>query len=975
MYTEDTAQEDRLDAMHDDTENERGIQDDVEIMGHHGEQLEPEMHNLDHYRKTDTENQHGETAKNNDAENENDNDNWDGFMEENDLLNDLLDLPYEDNVDEIEVQMDDAGESGYELNNHGGIDDDGEEQEGETLQEQPMESDQAASSDAGYHTYPEERERVQKQLVGTYICPAVTSGGLGPKRPLTESEKISLQHYIAWRQSNGTELAYRLHARVLQNATKAKILSLYAAKRLAMDLSGISAKKYDVCPNSCMAYTGEHAMKTKCCYVKPKNVPCNESRFNSKKKPRSQMIYVSCFDMIKAMYANTETSTMLRDRDKLLQKALYLLKKTEDIIKTYSDFGDSLVQEHLCTNLNLFKSPRDIAFALSTDGAQLTMKKQSNTWVAILILLNLPAEIRYQTNNVIIPFIIPGPQSPGDIESFMYPLFEDMAKANEGIWMWDAIDSSYFVNHAHICMILGDMLGSAKMSGMAGHSAVHGDRFSLIEGARSSLNKGSKYQYYPINPPQNQKYNPSRSSYDLDNLPIRDEKLYWGFIEELNKASTKAQANAICKKSGISCMPLAAASAAFIHPSFFPLDPFHLFFENIMPFIWDIWTTGSTPDEDVHLSKDMAKQLGQLVVEGMKTLPPALSGPVRDPHLKRQSQYKAYEWMALIYWYIVPIGIELEMESSVLRNFSKLARIVDLAMTIKPMTEENIQSLQAEINDFLIEYEQLYVGNNPEKIWRCRLCIFQLTHVPMHIRWYGSVRLGSQATVERTIGEAGHKIHSKKSPFANMANIFYEKEIIKALLLYYPQLQCMNKQSDKAILFGKIAIKAEEKKEGQPFYCQVAAIFRSVRVLGPLDITLFKSRWGKCNLSNGRVLSSTLSEGTGDMTKRSRCHFEAQGVDKPIFGKALAFFQMEQTKQNIVVYHQLVKMEKTLNVWRGTWSEKLEVLDVTQIADIIGVWTYNNNVYPLRKHPGSQWISKEEAGTIDDEGKDCQFED
>src|SRR6266576_804414 len=930
--------------MHD-AENGGGIQgNDMETVGHHDEQLEPNMQYLDHLRETGAKNKHGGGA-------ENENENWDGFMEGNDLL----DLPYEDNYDEIEGQRDDVGENEYGLNNSGSIDDDDDEQEqeqeGEILQEKPMESDQVASMNVKYHTYPEESERVQKQLGGKYKCP-VMPGVLGLKRPLTESEKISLQHYIAWRQSNGTELGYRLHGQVLQNATKVEILSLHAVKRLAMDLSGINAKKYDVCPNSCMAYTGEHATETKCCHVK-KNIACNESRFNNKKKPRAQMIYVSCFDMI---------------------KALYLLGRTKDIIHTYSDFGDSVVQDHLCTNLNLFKDPRDVAFALSTDGAQLTMKKQSNTWVAILILLNLPAEIRYKTN-VMVPFIVPGPQSPGDIESFMYPLFEDIAKSNEGIWMWDAIDSSYFVNHAYICMILGDMLGSAKMSGMAGHSAVHGDRLRLVEGARSSLKKGSKYQYYPVNPPQNWKYNPSRcSSYDLNNLPIRDEKSYWDVIEKLNNAQT----NAIIKKSGISRMPLAAASPAFLHPSFFPLDPFHLFFENIMPFIWDIWTTESTPDEEIHLSKDMAKQLGQLVANGMKTLPPALSGPVHDPHLKRQSQYKAYEWMALLYWYIVPIGIELEMESSVLCNFSKLARIVDIAMTIKPMTENDIQDLQTEINDFLIEYEQLYVGNDPEKIWRCRLCIFQLVHVPMHITWYGSIRLGSQATVERTIGEAGHKIHSKKSPFANMANIFYEKEIIKALLLYYPQLQCMDKQRDKPILIGKIGIKAEEKKEGKHFFCQVEAIFKSVKIPGQFDITLFKSKWGKCNLSNGRVLGSILSEGTGDRNKRSRCHFEAQiqGVDQPIFGKALAFFHIEQIKQNIVVYHQLVKMEKTLNVWRGTWSEKLEVLDVTQIADIVGIWAYNNNIYPLRKHPGSQWMSKEEAGIIDDEGGDyCQFED
>ena len=97
-----------------------------------------------------------------------------------------------------------------------------------------------------------------------------------------------------------------------------------------------------------------------------------------------------------------------------------------------------------------------------------------------------------------VPFIIPGPNSPSNIDTFMYPLFVDMAKAREGIWMWDAIDSSYFVNHTYLCMILGDMLGSAKISGMAGHTAVYGDRFSMIKGACASLKKWSKYQYYPL---------------------------------------------------------------------------------------------------------------------------------------------------------------------------------------------------------------------------------------------------------------------------------------------------------------------------------------------------------------------------------------------------------------------------------------------------------------------------------------------
>ena len=102
------------------------------------------------------------------------------------------------------------------------------------------------------------------------------------------------------------------------------------------------------------------------------------------------------------------------------------------------------------------------------------MKKQSDTWLLILIFLNLAPELRYKSNSVFYPLAIPGPNPPGNIESFLWSLFEQMVQASEGIWVWDAVDSSYFVNHACICMALGDMLGSAKLNGIAGHS-IYGD--------------------------------------------------------------------------------------------------------------------------------------------------------------------------------------------------------------------------------------------------------------------------------------------------------------------------------------------------------------------------------------------------------------------------------------------------------------------------------------------------------------------
>jgi hypothetical protein len=82
----------------------------------------------------------------------------------------------------------------------------------------------------------------------------------------------------------------------------------------------------------------------------------------------------------------------------------------------------------------------------------------------------------------------------------------------------------------------------------------------------------------------------------------------------------------------------------------------------------------------------------------------------------------------------------------------------------------------------------------------------------------------------------------------------------------------------------------------------------------------------------------------------------------PVFGKAVAFYEIEDGNQHLVVYHKLDQVCMTLNLWRGQWSESLHILDVSCITDIIGIWSYHNRVYPLRKHPGLDWLTNDEKG-------------
>ncbi|KAJ3511768.1 hypothetical protein NMY22_g15548 [Coprinellus aureogranulatus] len=594
---------------------------------------------------------------------------------------------------------------------------------------------------------PPSVDALRTSLLGDYVPPLQPPADPFEVEPLDEEEKLSLQHYIAWRRTNGTVRAYNEHAAVLHGATGIDILSLYNVRKLAVRLARLYPKKIDMCPRSCIAYTGSHADLDSCPFVRGKDI-CGTPRYRpkGKKVANAQFTVLPVIPSIQALFANAETSRELRHRDSCLKEVVHLVgnaMQAEKEKQQFSDFGNGAVHR-LHRRMGLFNESRDIAFACSSDGAQLTMKKQSNTWILILIILNLPATSRYKSSNIIINFSTPGPNAPGDIESFIWPLMQEFAEMDAGVWIWDAIDSAYFLHRAWIVMVLGDMLGSAKLSRLAGHAAFHGDRFSLVEGARTSTEKGAKAQYYPITPPENEKYNPTRPpSYDLHNLPRRSQIGYWNTIARLDAAKSKKAKAEISRDTGVVALPLCAASRAFIHPSYFPVDPFHLPYKNVLPFMWDTWVVNSAIGDPIHIPSHKIERFGALVVEAMRTLPPAFSGPVRNPHLKRQSQYKAYEWMALLHWYILPIGLELEFPPALLHNFSYLVEVIETAMTIQPHSISSLERLETLIADFLEQYETLYVGNDPEKIQRCRLCIFQLIHLPIHIMWYGSIRLTS----------------------------------------------------------------------------------------------------------------------------------------------------------------------------------------------------------------------------------------
>ncbi|KAJ8486995.1 hypothetical protein ONZ45_g14488 [Pleurotus djamor] len=831
-------------------------------------------------------------------------------------------------------------------------------------------------------TLPLSQAQLQSELLGDYKRPphppsqqqrAFDQGNLD------DVQQWSLKLYITWKRSRGTVVAFDNHKALLEQALGFQLLSLYMVRNLSRHITGVHPRYIPVCPNNCIAYTGQFEHLTVCPgkrrvkdtsqkKVRTLNVPCRlpKMRSASGNIPQAQMLVVPVLAKIKAMFANEAYSKHLRYRDRLMRQTMELLAKGAEI--RYQDFGNGKVQEELRKRGFTFTGSPDsedfeLAFAFTSDGVQLTMKKESDTWVLMIIILDLPPSLRYRVENTIVVCVTPGPYPPGNLESFLYPLLQEMAVLGEGVWVWDALRNAYFVLRAFIVLALADQMGSAKLNGLVGHIGRVGDRYSEMIAARAT--EDGKYLYYPLfSDIYVAVFNPNRPKYDARKLPLRTEEKYWSTIDELAASSSNHRA-ALVTQSGVSRLPLLAASKAFTFPSlFFPSDPFHLLYENCAAWLWDLMLDSG------YLTREQGAEFGRLLFHANATLPPSFSGPVRNLYTKRNSQYKIYEWMNVVHLYTVPILRAINADSRIIHNYALFVEIAEEVTHLRGHTESELQALEDKIIKFIKSYELLYV-NDAADITRCRLCITYLIHIPRQIRWNGSFRIGSQATCELTIGHLGKKIRSAKAPFANLANILVEDEIIACLDLrmphLHPRLPAPSEASRPRLLRNFPILRSTLDS---PAFKLDLSIIQAANIWPGWDgkFTSALHRWGKYKTKLPRTtLTTLLSESSSrvgaNMKHRSSRYFEATTKDGNIWGEARAIYQLDGQQSAVLVYNALGSVRLFLRVCHvAKMAGSVSVVPIDSIQAVVGVFGFEDDITILRKHAALSMLQVADRG-------------
>lgn len=574
-------------------------------------------------------------------------------------------------------------------------------------------------------------EDLLQELIGDYTLPPrpVLKPDIADVAcHLTPSQKLTLRFYRIWNRTNGTVEAYKCYSELINSISSITILSLSSAQSLLSNTVNVFAEDTDMCPNSCIAYTGRYRNLQSCPFVRDRNAgQCGRSRYSNPDAPPAQRKAARSFKTI-PIHSRIQARFAGTDRFAQLMKSYAEAKfrrsqqghELDSVRKHFTDHSDGWLYWKQRQS-GLHAQPTDSILSLSTDGAQLKIGKQSDVWIIMLTFLDTPPELRSTKQEVMICGLIPGPLSPGDLESFMWPTLAEIARATVGLWTWNALTNSFFLWKATLSAVSADMLGATKMNRMTGHQGYAGCKTCLLPGCAPAA--GGRTYYFPLaTTGLAEGLNLGRSpDYDPLNLPMRSEESFRKACLMLSWARNNAERKAIQRVLGHIDVPLVCFSPGFSHPFSSPPDMCHLPYANVTPFLYDTFTIKSDPLDPMVLSVQERQLFGRLLVDNAKGLPTAFAASApRNVDTKRNTQYKIHEWASILHHYMIPFLRFLKKDLRVIDMMTHLAVGVKMAMSVSGLTRSQLDLMRQHFVQFCYAWERLYIRGQSTLVSRAR---------------------------------------------------------------------------------------------------------------------------------------------------------------------------------------------------------------------------------------------------------------
>ncbi|EUC55299.1 transposase family Tnp2 protein, partial [Rhizoctonia solani AG-3 Rhs1AP] len=159
---------------------------------------------------------------------------------------------------------------------------------------------------------------------------------------------------------------------------------------------------------------------------------CHEPRLDPTAKPRNIFTTIPLIPQLQSLLACPVTAEKMRYRHTYTN-----INDTMDDIfnsRRYLELRNlHVVIDGKPMPYKYFQEEHEVALGVTLDGA-CPFKRRTNTcWPIVVINYNLPSEERVRTENMICVGVIPGPQCPADINSFLQPLIDELRELARGV--------------------------------------------------------------------------------------------------------------------------------------------------------------------------------------------------------------------------------------------------------------------------------------------------------------------------------------------------------------------------------------------------------------------------------------------------------------------------------------------------------------------------------------------------------------
>lgn len=537
---------------------------------------------------------------------------------------------------------------------------------------------------------------------------------------------------------------------VLERHPNDPILSYHEVKKKAQQLSGVVILEEDMCPRSCLAYTGTAYGHLKTC---PK---CGEGRYdplilaasNGKKEVAQQnFCTIALGPVVQAMYRSREGCAEM-DYCWNTMRELFRPENVDPvtnqiIMNSYDDFcyGSEVMQAFQKGDIKR----HDVLVMFSIDGAQLYKGKKSDCWIYIWVILNLSPDLRYKKKYIVPGGFIPGPNNPGDTDSFVFPGLEHVAGLQkEGLKVWKATLEQVVRSDLFGVFFTADGLGLNTLNGFCGHLGANGCRKHCgTKGRRKP--QGSTY--YPAH------YKPSNYSVqgcDHEDLSIEmisislesAQERYKRNLAYLLDSRNRSQYIKRRLETGLakpSIFQGISSKCRLEIPSCFPIDFMHLAALNIPDLMTSLFrgtmACGKNDSKRTWtwavLQGDVWETHGKLVEKAASYLPGSFDRAPRNPCEKISSSYKAWEFLVYLYG-LCPAFLKTVLPEEYWVHFCKLAVAIRILHQRKITTKDLKRALEL-IVDFVKTFKNIYYQKNVERIHFCRQALHTLLHSPFEV--------------------------------------------------------------------------------------------------------------------------------------------------------------------------------------------------------------------------------------------------